>query len=66
MTTHEKVQYAIAAEVDQYINLVQEHAIESVEVNKFIIEYVVPRFNKLKEMVGLYSGTIVDIPLLKL
>lgn len=55
MTTREKLIYAIGTEIDQYINLVQEKAIENPEVKKFVIEYVVPRFNKLREILGNYE-----------
>lgn len=55
MTTKEKLIYAIGTEIDQYINIVQENVIDEPEVREFIIKYVVPRFNKLRDIVNAYD-----------
>lgn len=66
MTTQERIVYQIGTEIDQYINLVQEEAIEDLNVRKFILEYVVPRFNKMRAIIGNYPDPQSNIKLPKL
>ena len=63
MTTQERLIYQIGTEVDQYINLVQEDAITDPNVRKFILEYVVPRFNRMRAIIGTYTNKEEDIQL---
>lgn len=54
-TMVDKMRFTINEEISVYINLVIEKAFEHEETNDFIIQTVVPRFNKLRDILTEYE-----------
>lgn len=56
MTTRDKLIYAVNTEIDVYTNMVQEEMITDKATIKFVIDVVIPRFNKLRAILAGYEN----------
>lgn len=56
MTTRQKLIYAVGTEIDVYTNMVQEEMITDKNIVKFVIDVVIPRFNKLRAILAGYEN----------
>lgn len=57
MTIIERLKYQVNTEIDMYINLLQEDVIQEPKTRAFILDTVIPRFNKMREIFIKYDDT---------